>query len=45
LQCAELWQKDRLNQWDPALFFVIGIVILTITARWLGPEGRGTIAL
>lgn len=40
----ELWQKIALTSGAQAYSLAVGIVILTITARWLGPDGRGTIA-
>src|SRR5437773_2731661 len=41
---SELLRKVVASSAAQAYSLVVGLVILTITARWLGPEGRGDIA-
>lgn len=39
-----MWRKIALTSSAQVYSLLTGIVVLTITARWLGPAGRGTIA-
>ncbi|MBI5418325.1 oligosaccharide flippase family protein [Candidatus Poribacteria bacterium] len=40
----KIWQKIFYTSSSQIYSLFIGIIIITLTARWLGPEGRGTIA-
>ena len=40
----ELWNRIAYTSGARIYAYTIGFLILTITARWLGPEGRGIIA-
>lgn len=40
----ELWRKTFIASGAQIYSLLVGVVTLTLTARWLGPEGRGIIA-
>ena len=40
----ELWRKIAYTSFARIYSLIVGMVTLMITARWLGPEGRGIVA-